>query len=333
MILIGVLLILSIILLVISCLNNDRFKNNKIYNISLAYPTEKFYIYNNVRTNEKKNNLFSYIIPGKSKYNFTKEIDYIKHYSQCYFALTYKKDGWDCLRHYEIIAAGCIPYFLDIDKIPLNIMNTYPKKLIKEAMNLNGLPTEEYLKNYIKKNDKLNLTINFNNFDFNNYYKLRKKILEYFQYNCLTNILSKNKLKFKETYVISRDGRGPQDYMRDLFIISLLENNQKVYTNFNIDYIFNDYNKDTTLLYGRGMTYTKCLDKNLKKNYEIINNYKFKNNTNVLFTTKSNLKRLNINNFNIPSNCFLYELDGNDTNDVDKSTHNKTIKKFIRENI
>ena len=332
MILIISLLIFSIILLIIFFSSKDKFKNNKIYNINFAYPTQKFYLYNNVRTNEKKY-LFSYIIPGKSKYNYNKEIDYIKHYSQCYFALTYKKDGWDCLRHYEIIAAGCIPFFLDIDNIPTNVMNIYPKKLIKEAMNLTGLPTEEYLKNFIIKNDKLNLTVNFNNFDINNYYKLRENILKYFENYCLTNMLSKNKLKFKETYIISNSGNGPQDYMRDLFIISLLENNHKVYTNFKIDYIFNDYDKDTKLLYGRGMTYTKCLDKNLKNNYEVINNYKFKNNTNIVFTTKSNLKRLNINKYNIPNSCFLYELDGNDTKYVDKLTHNKTIKKFIRENI
>ena len=28
----------------------------------------------------------------------------------------------DCLRHYEILLAGCIPYFLDIDPRPLKIV-------------------------------------------------------------------------------------------------------------------------------------------------------------------------------------------------------------------
>ena len=94
-------------------------------------------------------------------------------------------------------------------------------------------------------------------------------------------------------HIINNSGNRPQDYMRNLFIISLLENNQKVYNNFNIDYIFDNYDKNTKLLYGRGITFTKCLDKN------------FKNNTNIVFTAESNLKRLNINKYNIPNSCFI----------------------------
>jgi hypothetical protein len=29
-----------------------------------------------------------------------------------------KKGGWDCLRHYEIIGNGCMPYFENIEKCP-----------------------------------------------------------------------------------------------------------------------------------------------------------------------------------------------------------------------
>ena len=39
------------------------------------------------------------------------------------------KRGWDCLRHYEIIAAGCLPYFPGIVKKPSTIMTNYPVEL------------------------------------------------------------------------------------------------------------------------------------------------------------------------------------------------------------
>ena len=35
---------------------------------------------------------------------------------QAWFALTRPKGGWDCLRHYEILAAGTLPYFLDLSR-------------------------------------------------------------------------------------------------------------------------------------------------------------------------------------------------------------------------
>jgi hypothetical protein len=330
------LIIITLILLIINCFKEysfkvDNFNNSKVESISFAYPTNKFKKYDLIRNNSLKNNFFSHIIPGKSIYNFNEEINYISHYSNCYFALTYKKSGWDCLRHYEIIAAGSIPYFLDIDNIPETIMTTFPKNLVKKAMKIRGVPSENYISNYIKKNNKLYLSIP-TNFDYKNYYKLRYEILNHFENQCLTNKLIKNNLTYKQTYLISAFTNSKQDYMRDLFIISLLENNHNVYTNFDINYIFDDYNKDTNSMYGRGMTYTKCLNKNLKKNYKILNNFKnFKDYSNIIFTTKSNRPRLNIDNYVLPPSSFLYELDGNDINFVDKSMHKKTIKKFIRE--
>jgi hypothetical protein len=41
-----------------------------------------------------------------------------------YFAFTHKRGGWDCMRHYEILASGCVPYMADIqtlDSAPLNL--------------------------------------------------------------------------------------------------------------------------------------------------------------------------------------------------------------------
>ena len=53
-------------------------------------------------------------------------------YKKSIFALTYKKAGWDSLRHYEILMNGCIPLFLDIKNCPPDTLTSLPKdKLIK----------------------------------------------------------------------------------------------------------------------------------------------------------------------------------------------------------
>ena len=63
------------------------------------------------------------LIPGKkSSQGYKSEQDYYKRYQDSIFALTYKKLGWDSLRHYEILMNGCIPLFLNIEKCPEKIL-------------------------------------------------------------------------------------------------------------------------------------------------------------------------------------------------------------------
>ena len=55
---------------------------------------------------------------GFSHHKFTVEEDYYNDLSRSWFGLTCKKGGWDCLRHYEIIAAGSLLLFRDYHKKP-----------------------------------------------------------------------------------------------------------------------------------------------------------------------------------------------------------------------
>ena len=91
-----------------------RELNEKVSNIlpiSFAIPKSK--IVKNINQNPKY--LLAPLIPGKlDTYIYEKERDYYDMYFNSLFALTYKKAGWDCLRHYEILANGCIPLFLDL---------------------------------------------------------------------------------------------------------------------------------------------------------------------------------------------------------------------------
>ena len=54
----------------------------------------------------------------ESSYVFRNEADYYSDLQASRFAITTKRFGWDCLRHYEIAANGCIPCFRDLHKKP-----------------------------------------------------------------------------------------------------------------------------------------------------------------------------------------------------------------------
>lgn len=79
--------------------------------------------------NKKKE--YATIIPGDlSTYIYDNQVDYYDGYREAWFGVTFKKGGWDCLRHYEILMNGCIPYFPDISNCPAHTMVTLPKNLI-----------------------------------------------------------------------------------------------------------------------------------------------------------------------------------------------------------
>lgn len=101
-----------------------------IYPISFSIPESK--IVGSVPTKTKG---VGHIVPGDtSTYIFEDEESYRKDYQASVFGRTNKKGGWDCLRHYEILANGCIPLFRDLDKCPARTMTHFPKDLVCEAM-------------------------------------------------------------------------------------------------------------------------------------------------------------------------------------------------------
>jgi hypothetical protein len=102
---------------------------NKAYPLYFAIPEE--IIVNNVQQKSKD---YATIIPGDiSTYVYDNEQDYYNDYQQSYFGVTFKKGGWDCLRHYEIIANGCIPYFPDLHECPQHTMLSFPKKVVLDC--------------------------------------------------------------------------------------------------------------------------------------------------------------------------------------------------------
>ena len=58
------------------------------------------------------------------------ETEYLETYHPAVFAKTGKRGGWDCLRHYEILAGGAIPEFDALASLPSKTMVSFPKKLL-----------------------------------------------------------------------------------------------------------------------------------------------------------------------------------------------------------
>lgn len=63
-----------------------------------------------------KNSFYS--STGSDKHIFSSEDDYLEDLRRSRFGITTKRAGWDCLRHYELAANGCVLCFRDLDAKP-----------------------------------------------------------------------------------------------------------------------------------------------------------------------------------------------------------------------
>lgn len=64
---------------------------------------------------------------NRSTYVYNTEKEYYDQYGHSYFGFTERRGGWDRVRHYEILAAGAIPYFDGLAHCPPQTMPWLPK--------------------------------------------------------------------------------------------------------------------------------------------------------------------------------------------------------------
>ena len=223
-----------------------------LHPITFSIPKEKICKKYNVKTK-----ILSNLIPGNtSTYIYNNEEEYYNEYKKSYFAITTKKAGWDCMRHYEIIANGCIPYFLNIEKCPKNTLYLLPKNLFIESntlyetkfknKNINELTQEEIDEYNILQKKILEYTQN---------YLTTEKMVEYI----LTNINYKNVSK-----ILYLSGDTSPDYLRCVTLHGfkiLFGNNCHDYPK--IPHIYKSDTINYKNLYGKGITYTNLLEQNL----------------------------------------------------------------------
>ena len=146
--------------------------------ISFSFPSY-WKIPDNYFEKEKINILAEYS-PNSSGRRFNSEEEYYKQYSRSLFGFTMKKAGWDCMRHYEILGSGCLPYFENIENKPETIMATWPIKLQRDVNSL-----------YKKIQNSTNDVSSVSDKDLNYYYKLFGKFKDWFEEYGKTSIYSK----------------------------------------------------------------------------------------------------------------------------------------------
>ena len=207
-----------------------------------------------IKSVPEKERYLATVIPGKLEtYVFTNEKDYHKDYQKSLFAITHKKCGWDCMRHYEILANGCIPVFKDLHQCPNNIMTLFPKEYIIDLQSL-------------CKND--NLILNKNE------YKLHiEYLLNYTRQYLTTEHLAKYVLEKSNNQICNRililTTRTGAEYLKDMLIIGFKEllkqnchdfpMNEYIYHGYNL----NQYNKKQKKQ-NRIMTVAHSLDPTLQ---------------------------------------------------------------------
>jgi hypothetical protein len=186
------------------------------------------------------------------------------------FAITTKKRGCDCLRHYEILACGTIPVFPDIDMCPDNTLALWPKDLLQKAYNL-------YNKMKINKFEAIPDNL------WKDYYELLDKLLHYMRNNLTTKCMA--------NYVLSKTNKDAQnilylsgctypDYLRCLTLSGFKELlGANCHDHLKIQHIYDDCTIDAKHLYGNGYTYSKVVKSDTHvplTEGEILNNIKNK---------------------------------------------------------
>ena len=214
----------------------------EIFPISFSIPSCKI-----VKHVPEKSKVMASIIPGDLKtYVYNNEEDYYLDYQRSRFARTKKKDGWDCMRHLEILANGCIPIFEKIEKIPKKTMTHYPLDLLKE----------------IYKEDLIN---KWNEEKYNCYVN---RLLEWTENNLSSlsmaqYILNKTGHQGIKNLLFISEGRP--DYLRCMTLIGFKTLYGKKCHDFPcVSHIYKDFSKDMRKFHGMGFSYGKVLNEELK---------------------------------------------------------------------
>lgn len=111
---------------------------------------------------DEKEKLLAHVIPDdKATYIFDDELSYFGDYSKSYFGATWRKLGWCCNRHCEIMFSSCVPLFPDIKECPPRTMTFFPKKLFEEVIDrgvLNNkiIKVQKYWDLYTYENIEIN---------------------------------------------------------------------------------------------------------------------------------------------------------------------------------
>ena len=227
-------------------LARECFLREGYYPISFSWP-RKF-----DETPNPKSKAISTTVPYVP-YSFEDSDKYYGEYSISSLAITQKKGGWDCFRHLEIIGSGCVPLFLDMEKIPKYTMIHHPKDLFravrKNYKRRSLLPSHDLTTNLIKYANR-NLTT--------------QAMCLYISKLANLSVTSQDRILFVDSKLSSAP-----DYLSVFNFIGLKQvyGDQVECLHEEPEYVYVDSTQDVSKLYGRGFGYTKVLNRsNVKSN-------------------------------------------------------------------
>jgi hypothetical protein len=276
-----------------------------IYPISFSIPTCK--ILDSVPEKSKE---FSFVDPRNTQtYIYSNEKDYYNDYQQSTYGYTCCKGGWDCLRHYEILANGCIPWFQNLNSCPINTMTHFPKELVLKAMKeKSGMYAQE--------------------------------LLDYTRDNLSSKAMAKYVLKKIDkpdiSSVLFLSHQMSPDYQRCLTLIGFKELLGSACHDFPcVEHIYKDMSPEVAQkLYGKGFTYSRIFNKSEYRNNndstieEDIKNHKY--DLVIYGKVHAHLPHWDlVNKYYSPDEIVL--MCGEDIHDCDKKHFGDKYHLFIRE--
>lgn len=191
------------------------------------------------------------IVPGYP-YSFTDENSYLENYRQSHCALTFRKRGWDCFRHLEILASGAVPIFLGAERIPRYTMALYPKIWLQEvasAFRSSGpFDSSELL------------------LDSMSFLRSHLTSAEVARYILRSSGGEQRKLLFFDPSI-----EAQPDYLSILTLIGFKQYiGLSLLTSTHVAYLYDDYSHEAAKsLYGRGFGYSRVLASELRTDYEV----------------------------------------------------------------
>lgn len=229
--------------------------NKKLLPISFSIPEEKICKNKDILNKTKIDSFVKPLNDRSQTYKYNKEEDYYNDLKTSFFAYTCKRNGWDSMRHYEILANNCIPYFSNLDECPENILYLFPKELIKTSNklyeNVKNLEIDDFLKNDEYINSYTDLL-----------FKLKNHVKQQLTTESLANYILKTSQN-NPTNILFLSPNEKEDYLKCL----TLHGFKKIFGNRCHDYpkitsIYTSCNSSS--LYGNGFTYSKLLDDNYR---------------------------------------------------------------------
>ena len=231
----------------------DERHTERLFPITFSIPREKL-----IERTVPKTKVLSDLIPGDlSTYIYNTEVSYYDEYARSLFATTTKKGGWDCMRHYEILACGCLPVFPGIEECPKGTMALLPKKLLVES---NAL----FARLKTKRIEEISPS------EISEYGALRDLLMAYTSRFLTTDKMARYVLTRarheRARSVLYMSGCAYPDYLRCLTLHGLKTIlGPKCHDFPKVAHIYyGDVGTDYTALYGKGFSYTGLLHPSMR---------------------------------------------------------------------